>query len=1093
MDCKTTNDILETSNDILGGLILSPDTPPFIGLAEIDLELQDLVIKKSRAFLNGNTNNLYALFYYFPYVSAWCVTSKLSEDYGNTDQAIYKHLEEIFRVSLNRNLDRENLHAEFCLVCDKLGLPSRGFNRMVDVYLLHSGVPKSMVSTLIEAFKRQKTAFGHPPAESPELLNHWENDSLRFLPPAIKTIPRAIFWDETGWHAALFAKIDKQTEEFNPQHPFEEYFNNKFKEIGSPQDKHSDYIHIPKPLLFWDNDGLALKTPKVEGRIKVFLDHDPQPYSLRGGEEWILPQPWPQAIKWCHGEHEGNINFLPENSELTYFDYATGRSLSPRKVKKSEVFEIDTRHVVILSREKFSVDNNPAFEIGEVGFASINPLTTTVTIFRDNFDDFKLRSKPRRRLTVSQGQIANGPKGALFDSNAILNVETGLPTNESRLLRVSSNGESADISIKIIKGVGNVRLIDLFSNLPDTFPPDPLKMQVDLMTPGDEPMSSVPSGVKIHIWFWPAFSRINGNVYESVQGPKNLVLDQSQHITVDNMNCLTLDPNGGYVYARAIFEIEFEFIPFDFPWPDIVVTRRGLNGSEVELPFGTRLAVDQESRFDTLTIRCPDRHASLIVRGKKEPYPFLSGLPRNLAIRNLLEVGDDNRVILQRSNGNELFLFEIVPSIAPESVEYQPSYGGITILINLYNSIDALALEIQHENEGNCPEFVEVGFGRRPVSTRRPFWLQADLVDGNSKKIKLTVSEQGFNEGFVLIRIYLRPALDSQNKNSDSWHPLRNNLGDTFAFVLENSTPICNNSNLRKSFEKLNGWLAERYTDESWATIERPLIKRWEEVGLTLSSKPGGLGSLISLASWSPSEHEARNWIPEVHPIQFKPDLYNAPIINFAGLSGQQNSGLEEMAKLYSLVQSPLREQTQLHPTAYLAFRNSREAAYNGDRLEGFDPKTFFKNLPMVDNDPSAGWFWHGTPILGPDHWRASYTRFLERIDLVGFFANDDSFSNRQFRLHKLINTVWKITEQELRPPVPIRGHDQLGIWVATTLSEFARASRSNQVDAFLLTLNQHLDLSDKIVLSTLSLLLRLAPELFAFFLLTWQLAEDRP
>ena len=85
-----------------------------------------------------------------------------------------------------------------------------------------------------------------------------------------------------------------------------------------------------------------------------------------------------------------------------------------------------------------------------------------------------------------------------------------------------------------------------------------------------------------------------------------------------------------------------------------------------------------------------------------------------------------------------------------------------------------------------------------------------------------------------------------------------------------------------------------------------------------------------------------------------------------------------------------------------------------------------------------------------------------------------------------------------MRPPVPKRseGRDEpenIDLWVAAALSEFARSSRMEEVNEFTGNLAQELEWPESKVLHTLALLLRLAPELFAFFLLTWQLAKLRP
>ena len=62
--------------------------------------------------------------------------------------------------------------------------------------------------------------------------------------------------------------------------------------------------------------------------------------------------------------------------------------------------------------------------------------------------------------------------------------------------------------------------------------------------------------------------------------------------------------------------------------------------------------------------------------------------------------------------------------------------------------VDALALEVQHEHRET--EFVEADFGRRPVSSRRPSWLSAELPNGDPTEVELTVSALEFEDGWLL-------------------------------------------------------------------------------------------------------------------------------------------------------------------------------------------------------------------------------------------------------------------------------------------------------------------------------------------------------
>jgi len=157
-------------------------------------------------------------------------------------------------------------------------------------------------------------------------------------------------------------------------------------------------------------------------------------------------------------------------------------------------------------------------------------------------------------------------------------------------------------------------------------------------------------------------------------------------------------------------------------------------------------------------------------------------------------------------------------------------------------------------------------------------------------------------------------------------------------------------------------WLADCFAPECWSQIERVLLPRWRTVGRALSDLPVGRTSLMIAAAVPPPEHTAASWIPIAHPIHLVPDLYGGPVETFAALAASNDPGVVEMSALFTLTTARLRDLSHLHQTVFLAFRNRIAAVQNGQPLAGFEPKRFFKNIPLVDGDPSAGWF---PPVSG--------------------------------------------------------------------------------------------------------------------------------
>ncbi len=1075
--------------------------PPFIGLIPLDEAAREQAIERTRQFLDGQTDKLPALFRRFPSLAAWLVTHSLSKGYGDASHAVYPHIAETLRVPLKTPQQRKVLFNSFCNVCDRFGLPTQGFERQVDVYLLHAGVSQAQLPHLIDAFLRQEAAFGPPPIETTVLLNHWEDDSLYFLPPAINVLRRPILWDETAWHAALFARIRENPEAFVPVIEFEKHFKDAFdRRLQEPHPAPGRGGHespAPRPRLFWQSGGLVLRLPRSEGRIRLWLDETQRPLRLRGGEDWTLPQPWPREVRWEIAGQTGQLKLFA-HGECAVFDRITGHYLReiPQGIADTE---LDSTDIAILARKPFSLAGEPALEPeadSYVGFAELRPRPVVLNL---GGVQTVLKARPRRRLSLAGAKIASGPRGMLHGRSARLRIETGLGHSETRVLRITLGQQSRLVKAPISEdGFGEVGVDKLLAGFAEVEAADPLRLRVELMAPSVGGNDVHRSGIGLSAWIWPAFCRLDGNEFHSERPVRNLVEDECLHVGRDDQGQLCLDPGGGYTVARAIFKIEDEHVPFDLPWPNVTVTRRRAEGSMSSLRLGARLSVGDDDRFDTISIRCPDQKAQLIICGRREARPFFGGLTRSLAVRDLLVPASDERVLLRRGNGMEVLLFELVAALVPQEINLLPARNAVRLRLCFGEAVDAVAVEV--EDETGKAVFAEAALRFRPVATRRPDWFHAEVCKDDAHGIELTLNADWLDGDSRLARLFVRP------EGRDGWRPLRNARGDSFAIAFTNPNPaaegLVRNEELSRRFETLCRWLSDCYAAECWPTLECALVPRWQELGQRLRHLPGGEGVLMRAACLPPPDHAAPDWVPILHPLQFLPNLYAAPPRAFASLAASADPGIAEMAALAMLNTERLRELSHLHPTVCLAFRNLHSARDSDARLEGFDPARFFKNLPIVDSDPSAGWFWRGTPLLGPDHWRAAHQRLAERFDAAGLFVEDTAEegpdSHRRQALHRLISAAWISAPEKLRPPAPLRSQDadepdRIDLWASALLSGFAQASRFDEVSDYVETVSQRADLSPAQALTSIAFMLRLAPELFAFHLLLWQIAKERP
>ncbi|WP_147435539.1 hypothetical protein [Paenirhodobacter hankyongi] len=1090
MECKIANFMLYQQLKLL-------NAPPFIGLLSLPEVHRTNAIECTRTYLGGHPEKIPNLFREFGYLSGWLVTHTLNDNYGEEDRKVYRLIENTLGVSLDTQTARRNLHQSFVQLCDRMGLPSRGFDRMVDLYLLHAGVARSQLPHLVRAFRRQHDLFGAPPLETTVSLNRWEDDSLDFLPQGIETPRRAILWDETAWHAALYARIAQAPESFTPKNAFEETFYDCFRDeqVGT-QSPASYNKAVVQPKLHWTDEGLMLRLPRAQGRIAVFIDGSDRPLRLKGGEDWLLEQPWPRRIVCEIDGHRFELNFLSDQSRFAVFDMTIGRFLSERQVGWGDDIELDTSDALVAARQPFSIAGMDAISLGEDCYVQRAPLGLRPTELTIGASRLSLRTKARRRLIISGGEIADGSSGKLFGTDAMIHVETGLATREMRKIRIASDAGTWLVDIPIDEGRGVLPLSNALSSTPS---PDPQRLRLELMAPSNGDAEPRPTGIVLSAWVWPGFERKEGASYLATSAPTNFLQDQSSYVIVSPQG-LHLDAKGGYTHANAVFGIEGKTVSFRLPWNDISLQRRRIDGTASTVPLGARISLGAADRHGHISIHCPDRNASLQIGTRHEAAPFALGMTRNLAISDLLGRGGGASVILRRGNGAEVVLFELVDVLEPTRFHLRSIRDGLEISLAFGTRIDAIAIET--ENEIGERSFHEVALGRWPSRSAPPAWLSARLRGEGAREVLVSVHHVSSTAGLRIGRIFVRP--DSTSPN-ESWRPLRNARGDSFVVPLSFGHDLkdaaCDQPKLR--FETLSRWMADCYALECWQNpgLERTLVPRWHSLGRIITELPLGSGLLIAASFVPAAEETSPSWVPLAHPVEIDAGLYSATPTAFLQLGELPDDGLRAGARLAALSNVRLRDGL-LHAQALMAFDNSRQAQTTDVQLKGFKTEKFFKLFPIFDTDPAAGWFWHGTPLLGPDHLRAAFQQFVERLEAARLFVDEEpetgGNSRRREALRTLVDGVWNRTDTAFRPPMPKRNATddcpvQTDLWIAVTLSEFARASRRGEAASFVETTAKDLGLRREDVLASLGFLLRLAPELFFYFLLLWQLAKVRP
>ena len=1078
-----------------------PGAPPIIGL--VNIKNPDIAIGSLAEYLSGNPNNLKRAMWYYLYATCWSIATILRRKYNNATEgegyapnAVYPLLAGTLNIPFSVNGPAlRALREGFDTLHQRMGISQPPDTRNVEIYLAQAGVAEGMLEHLAIAFLRQERHFGLPSEGSSQDLNQWEDDALTFLPEGVRSPCFAVELDETGWHAALYTKIKNQIR--NGDISSGEHFEITFREaIKTQNDKVSSRGAakiIPRPRLCWNDNGLGLYVPRLEGRLKFYpKSNEPDNrLMLRGGEVWPLVPPWPTEMSWQNEKHGDNISFLRDPCGIAIFDRQKNGRFVCEVSSQKKPGPLNVVEAVLLCRQSFSVDGEASHMMSENAHVASLTLEVRPKNIVTSDGNFDLELQPRRRITAIGDAVAKNGQRILYGPNVQFRIETGQKTAGKRNLRISTERQQESVFLDLSfddTGTLFISLSEILSALAITDPSvmsSPLRLRMELLGPGEDNIG----GVFVEEFrVWPNVDVDNGGfLLKTPHPPANLSFKHCQYIKLDSSGQICLDRDGGYSQACLAFEIDKTVEQFYLPYPDVTCVRHTAGGQKRFLPYRSKIVLREEERFDTITIRCPDNEADLLVRGKMERTPFFKGSPRNIALRDLMQTSGDARVLIRKNNGVDIELFSVIESLKPIDFSLRKlSQDGLQLTLETLERIDAFQVTLEDEFGQTIPG--EVALKHRQVDGRPVKWLTGEIPLENSQQLILRISPKEFPEelleGLRLAKILVRP------EGQEIWKRLGTQRGDVHALLFD-ATEISNpDSSDKRRFQTISQWMAHCYASETWKEMESCLYHRWQELGERLFSTPEGRNTVLAAAMANPPEDAAPSWVPISHPLTFLPQLYSVPWQHFESLAVCENEDIQVLSVVAEVASGSLHKDT-LHSVVMTGFPNLMEASANGKPLQGFNPELFLQNIQhnQIDDDPSVGWFWRGKPFLGPGHWRAAHIRFDERIETVGLFGEQSTHnSKRQTSLLKLMS---HFKHTELQPPVPKIADEEpneLNHLVATTLCAFAKEARVGCVTDWATRTSQILGCSREYMLQDIAFLLRLAPELFAFYMGVWQL-----
>jgi uncharacterized Zn-binding protein involved in type VI secretion len=1073
---------LDAAEFVLRRNLSRADATPF--LAHCDLVESDRVRFSAsfRAFLRGDAARILDALRRWPLVSVWNFAAALSQIYGEDGHAVYAVLDRTFCVDIIADV-RNNISRSFRLVCRKYELCYDGSGRWVNDYLAQAGIANSQLHHVAKAFLFAERAFGPPPYDNTAALNSWEDDAVHFLPAGVN-VPRMVLEvDQSAHYAFLFARYRQQEA---PRNEFEKLF---FDEIEKAQNAiiggHERSQTVPRPSLIWSQSGLALALPKVEGRLSISISGVAR--KLRGGQNWPLPTPWPDNIHWGFGGHSERLPIFLSAQNVLAFEIELGRLAGKFDPGRDAAFVVDGREVMVVAKYPFSVDGEPAVAVGLGGYAChclLGPKGAAIAL---GSQTVRITAKPKPRIWIEGGTVAKGPKGFLLSGRSSLGIEFGELDNAAFDLALTIDGREAVIPLTVAPDVHSASY-DLSTQLVSGA--DLVAVKAELRLRG-----SSRALVRYKAWLWADLRELkDGLVFDSDRLPSNYSAEYSRHVVVDQASRLCLDAEAAYETARLTFLVSNERIDFDIPRPGISLSFTDVEGRSLPLKIGETLIVRDEDKGGSLRVRCPDGRATLNVRGRSEVHAFKHTATRVLSLADLIAPAPRDDITIEGPTGASvpIVLARIVPAAAPIAFLIERRRETLSLRLELQIDVDAIRFSL--EDEIGRREDYDCALGHRPVPQSMPNWLNATLDSENPRRVQATVNVKEFGGDFSLVSLAVRPT------GTDSFRALRNLRGDNYAIVVSPSAvqdpgELELSSGAKQRFITLNAWMCQCFSQESWGHISNLIVPRWMSIGKMLAKTPEGPGLLLSCSQVPPRPGAAKNWVPLAHPLQILASLYASPVTSFQSLAASGSDGPEDLALL---AETSARSIPEIHkaiglsPAFLMAFENFALALKANKPLQGFNFERYRQLFQQLDTNPGARWFWKpGDELLGPAHYGAALGRMMDRFYDAGL-EEEGSNDARIRAATSIAHAASRAPEKTLPPPLGIELTHGVFEFAPSFVSGFARSSRMGSVAEYLTRIAGTLERPYRSLIGDASFIIRLAPELLAFYLLLWELGSER-
>jgi hypothetical protein len=431
-------------------------------------------------------------------------------------------------------------------------------------------------------------------------------------------------------------------------------------------------------------------------------------------------------------------------------------------------------------------------------------------------------------------------------------------------------------------------------------------------------------------------------------------------------------------------------------------------------------------------------------------------------------------------------ILTIVGASDPELFELTPQAEIVRVQMRFRGPVDAVRVEFHNINSDQSM-LSETAFGRYPVDLHSLPALTCLQRGADRRDVSLRVDRNGFRKGEWLASIKVH------EEGKEGWQPITNERLDEFSFGFRGHLEDLIEDDATEHYLRLDQVLMRCFSTETWPSIERAIVSAWKSVGASIISAKDGRWRLVKASGHAPPAMASPSWVPILHPLELAPDLYESPPEAFVALSNAQAEGADHVARFgklagYERVREAL-DRVPIHPVFLMGFSNWREAERKDwVRLKGFNFSQFGQFAEQIESDPD-GTFWapHRNWLTLAHHsWCCA--RIVERVRRVAPDGNTANEKRMPGATHLALACSRLPGAQALRAPERLYDELLLIEYIGAALSVFAKACRRQESAVFWNELARRTERSKADITRSMGFLLRIAPELFAYYLILWEL-----